>query len=111
MDARFIPFTVDHSYTDMFVNCRYDKSVEGSVMTLYGPDKSEIGSIVLSDDGLTTQFQVGSVTEDMLGVYVIKVTHYAQYTGLSLEVGDAGDVQAALGDKQDGEEEKDNAGS
>jgi len=103
VDARFIPFTIDHPYADMFVNCRYDKPVDGSAMTLYGPDKLEVGSIVISDDGLTTQFQVGPVTEGMLGVYVIKVTHYAKYTGLSLEVGDAADGQAVLSDGQDQE--------
>ena len=53
-------------------------------MTLYGPDKQETGDIVLSGDGLTTQFQVGAVKEDMLGVYVVKVTHYAEFSGLSL---------------------------
>lgn len=93
-DARFIPFTIDHPYADMFVNCRYDRPVDGSAMTLYGPDKQETGNIVLGRDGLTTQFQVGPVTGDMLGVYVVKVTRYAGYSGLSLEVGDAGAQEA-----------------
>lgn len=93
VDARFIPFTIDHPYADMFVNCKYDKPVEGSSITLYSPDKVRIGDAVQSGDGLTIQFQVGAVTEDMLGVYVVKITQYARYTGLSLEVGDAADAQ------------------
>jgi len=101
VDARFIPFTIDHPYADMFVNCRYDRPVEGAVLTLYGPDKQETGDIVLSGDGLTTQFQVGAVTEDMLGVYVVKITHYAKFSGLSLEVGDAADAQEVYGGDQD----------
>lgn len=101
VDARFIPFTIDHPYADMFVNCRYDRPVEGAALTLYGPDKQETGDIVLSGDGLTTQFQVGAVKEDMLGVYVVKVTHYAEFSGLSLEVGDAADAQEVYGGDQD----------
>lgn len=108
VDARFIPFTIDHPYADMFVNCKYDKPVEGSAMTLYGPDKLEVGNIVMSSDGLTTQFQVGPVSENMLGVYVVKVTHYARYTGLSLEVGDAADVKEAQGEERDGENQYEN---
>lgn len=101
VDARFIPFVVDHPYADMFVNCRYDKLVEDSAMTLYGPDKQKIGDTVISGDGLTTQFQVGPVTGDMLGVYVVKITRYARYSGLSLEVGDAADTLEAYGGEQD----------
>lgn len=105
VDARFIPFTIDHPYADMFVNCKYDKLVEGSTMTLYGPDKLKVGNIVMSADGLTTQFQVGPVSENMLGVYVVKITHYAKYTGLSLEVGDAADVREAQGEEQNAEDQ------
>lgn len=111
VDARFIPFSIDHPYADMFVNCRYDKPVDGSVMTLYGPDKRKIGDIVLSADGLTTQFQVGSVTEDMLGVYVVKVTYYDRYSGLSLEVGDAADAQEAYDGERDLDGQDENAGN
>lgn len=93
IDARFIPFTLDHTYGDMFINCKYDAVVNGSEMTLYSPQKEEVGIKVVSEDGLTTQFQLGRITEDMLGVYAIKITHYAKYSGLSLEVGDAADSQ------------------
>ena len=88
-DARVIPISITKTYGDLFINILTDHYIEESEMTLYGPSLEPIGEKVLSEDGLTVQFQVGEITEEMLGDYVLKVTYYGDYLDFQLQVGDA----------------------
>lgn len=92
-DARVIPISITKTYGDLFINIITDQYHEESEMVLYSPDLDPIGEMVLSEDGLMTQFQVGAVTEEMLGEYVLKVTYYGDYLNFQLQVGDAAENQ------------------
>lgn len=88
-DARVTPIPITKTYGDMFINIVTDRRIEDSEITLYSPSFEIVGEKVVSEDGLTTQFQLGEITEDMFGDYVLKVTNYGEYSKLSVQVGDA----------------------
>ena len=89
VDARVYPISIQKDYEDLFINIKTDVAVEDAKITLYTPYLAEITEKVVSEDGLTTQFQIGNVTKEQYGNYILKVTHYQEFGKVTAQVGDA----------------------
>ena len=90
IDARISRIPIEKEYEDLFVNVVVENTIPDAEVRLYDPTFTEITSLVMSEDGVVYQFQVGSVDDAMKGTYILKITHYEELGKISVEIGDAG---------------------
>lgn len=89
VDARITPIKIERDFGDLFINVVAQNVVEGSEIVLIDPNGNIFQKKNVSEDGLTTQFQIGSIGPEQYGSYLLKITRYGEYLGIAVRLGDA----------------------
>ena len=89
VDVRITPIKIERDFEDLFINVVAQNVVVGSEIVLIDPNGNFFQKKNVSEDGLTTQFQIGSIGPEQYGSYLLKITHYGEYLGIAVRLGDA----------------------